>query len=132
MKGTGDVHEHVQEPLHVTTLLSLFNLKLGEKGDEPLEGPLLPVDPEEVHLPQVHHLRLEVICPTVGTLWTCISSSPIPVHDGLKYGCKGSDSYSRSNENCMLRMKYQIGGSPKRTIDEDLEGVVDLTDIRAF
>ena len=56
----------------------LFNLKLGEKGDEPLEGPLLPVDPEEVHLPQVHHLRLEVICPTVGTLWTCISSGPIP------------------------------------------------------
>ena len=32
----------------------------------------------------------------------------------------------------MLRMKYQIGGSPKRTIDEDLEGIVDLTDIRAF
>ena len=57
---------------------NLFNFKLGEKGDEPLEGPLLPVDPEEVHLPQVHHLWLEVICPTVGTLWTCISSSPIP------------------------------------------------------
>ena len=32
----------------------------------------------------------------------------------------------------MLRMKYQIGRSPERTIDEDLEGVVDLTDIRTF
>ena len=56
----------------------LFNLKLGEKGDEPLEGPLLPVDPEEVHLPQVHHLRLEIIGPAVGTLGTSVASSPVP------------------------------------------------------
>ena len=55
----------------------LFNLKLGEKGDEPLEGPLLPVDPEEVHLAQLHHLALEVIGPPGGALGARVPGRPV-------------------------------------------------------
>ena len=73
----GDVHVHVQEPLHGAALLRLLDLQLGEETDEPLEGSLLSVDPEEVHLPQVHHLRFEIIGPAIGTLWTRVPGSPV-------------------------------------------------------
>ena len=50
LEGGGDVHVHVEEALHGAALLRLLNLQLGEEAHEPLEGPLLPVDPEEIHL----------------------------------------------------------------------------------
>ena len=65
LEGGGDVHVHVQEPLHGASLLGLLDLKLGEEADEPLEGSLLSVDPEEVDFPQVHHLRFEIIGPAI-------------------------------------------------------------------
>ena len=58
LQGGGDVHVHVQEPLHGPALLRLLDLQLRQQGDEPLEAPLLSVDPEEVNLPQVHHLEI--------------------------------------------------------------------------
>ena len=50
LQGRGDVHVHVQEALHGPTLLRLLNLQLGQEADEPLKGPLLPVDPVKVNL----------------------------------------------------------------------------------
>ena len=71
---------HVQEPLHGASLLCLLDLKLGEEADEPLEGSLLSVDPEEVDFPQVHHLRFEIIGPAIGTLGTGVPGSPVSKH----------------------------------------------------
>ena len=68
---------HVQEPLHGPALLRLLYLQLGEETDEPLEGPLLSVDPEEVHFPEVHHLRLEIVGPAIRTLGTGVPGGPI-------------------------------------------------------
>ena len=56
---------HVKKPLHGTALLRLLYLKLGEETDEPLERSLLSVDPEEIHFPQVHNLRFEIIGPAI-------------------------------------------------------------------
>ena len=53
LEGAGDVHVHVEEPVHGPSLLGLLDLQLGEEVDEPLEGPLVPVDPEEVDLLEV-------------------------------------------------------------------------------
>ena len=68
---------HVQEPLHGSPLLRLLDLQLGQQTDEPLEGSLFSVDPEEIHFSEVHHLRLEIIGPAIGALWTCIPGRPI-------------------------------------------------------
>ena len=80
LEGGGDVHVHVQEPLHGASLLCLLDLQLGEEADEPLEGSLLSVDPEEVDFPQVHHLRFEIIGPAIGTLGTSVPGSPVSKH----------------------------------------------------
>ena len=45
-----DVHVHVQEAVHDAALLSLLDLQLGQQVHEPLERPLVTVDPEKVHL----------------------------------------------------------------------------------
>ena len=78
LEGGGDVHVHVEEPLHGAALLRLLDLQLREEGDEPLEAALLPVDPEEVHLAQLHHLVLEVVGPPVGALGTRVPCGPVP------------------------------------------------------
>ena len=70
LEGGGDVHVHVEEALHSSPLLCLLYLQLRQEGDEPLEAALLPVDPEEVHLPQLHDLMFEVAGPPVGALGT--------------------------------------------------------------
>lgn len=88
LQGGGDVHVHVQEPLHGASLLCLLDLKLGEETDEPLEGSLLSVDPEEVHFPQVHHLRFEIIGPAIGALGTRVPGSPVSRHHLLVQKCQ--------------------------------------------
>lgn len=45
---------HVEEPLTVD-FCGLFQLQLGEEVDEPQEGALIAVDPEEVHFGQIEH-----------------------------------------------------------------------------
>ena len=42
--------EKIQNHGFGSHLLGLFDLQLREEVDEPLEGPLIPVDPEEVNL----------------------------------------------------------------------------------
>ena len=79
---------HVQEPLHGAALLSLLDLQLGEETDEPLERSLLSVDPEEVHFPQVHHLRFEIIGPAIGALGTRVPGSPVSRHHLLVQKCQ--------------------------------------------
>ena len=37
LEGAGDVHVHVEEPVHGPSLLGLLDLQLGEEVDEPLE-----------------------------------------------------------------------------------------------
>ena len=81
---------HVQEPLHGPALLRLLDLQLGEETDEPLEGSLLSVDPEEVHFPQVHHLRFEIIGPAIGTLGTRVPGSPVSKHHFFSQKCQAT------------------------------------------
>ena len=49
LQGGGDVHVHVEEALHSSALLRLLDLQLGQQGDEPFEGALLPVQPVSHH-----------------------------------------------------------------------------------
>ena len=65
LQGGGDVHVHVQEPLHGPALLRLLYLQLGQQTDEPLERSLFSVDPEEINFPQVHNLRFEIVGPAI-------------------------------------------------------------------
>ena len=46
----GDIFQFVHQPAHGTAMLSLLDLELREKLDEPFETFLVPVDPEEVDL----------------------------------------------------------------------------------
>ena len=43
----------------------LLELQLGEQVDEPLEALLVPVDPDEVDLPEVEHASLDLVRPAV-------------------------------------------------------------------
>ncbi len=75
-----DVHVHVEEPLHGASLLSLLDLQLGQQVDEPLEGALVAVDPEEVDLRKVQE--------------PCDSSK-----SGGGGGCGGDDDDDDDNNN---------------------------------
>ena len=86
---------HVQEPLHGAALLRLLDLELGEETDEPLEGSLLSVDPEEVHFPQVHHLRFEIIGPAIGTLGTRVPGSPVSKQHFFSQKCQPTNVVAR-------------------------------------
>ena len=50
LQSGGNVHVHVQEPLHGTSLFGLFNLQLRQKIDKPLKRSLITIDPEKVDL----------------------------------------------------------------------------------
>ena len=47
LEGGGDVHVHVQEPLHVAALLLLLDLQLGQEVDEPLSVAFRPFSTAE-------------------------------------------------------------------------------------
>ena len=153
LEGGCDVHVHVQEALHGPTLLRLLYLQLGEKrhkpgqhegvqGGLPLEAPLLSVNPEEVHLPEVHHLAGQVVGPPVGALRAGVPRCPIPmevsqpllhqpapVHDGLEEGGEGSDPNACPNEDSMLGLEDPGGRCAEGPPDVDVEGLVDLPDV---
>ena len=92
LEGGGDVHVHVQEPLHMAALLLLLDLQLGQQVDEPLEAGVVPVDPEEVDLLQVEHVGHVLTGPAVTALGTGRLVAPVPVHDRLQDGGEGCDS----------------------------------------
>ena len=98
LEGGGDVHVHVEEPLHGAALLRLLDLQLREEGDEPLEAALLPVDPEEVHLAQLHHLVLEVVGPPVGALGTRVPCGPVSEKREIR-------DETMNNEESLVRVK---------------------------
>ena len=52
------------------------------------------------------------------------------MHDRLKNRSKGRDPNACSYQHCMLSMKDKIGRSAEWTIDKDLKGVVDSSDVR--
>ena len=95
LEGGGDVHVHVQEPVHVAALLLLLYLQRGQEVDEPLEAGVVPVDPEEVDLLEVEHVGHVLTCPGVTTLGTGGLTAQVSVHDGLQDGGEGSDSYTK-------------------------------------
>lgn len=50
LQSAGDVHVHVQEAVQNTAFFGLLDLQLSQQVDEPLETPLLTVDPKKIHL----------------------------------------------------------------------------------
>ena len=50
LQSGGNVHVHVQESLHGTSLFGLFNLQLRQKIDKPFKRSLITIDPEKVDL----------------------------------------------------------------------------------
>ena len=81
LEGGGDVHVHVQEPVHVSAVLLLLYLQLGQEVDEPLEAGVVPVDPEEVDLLEVGHVGHVVTGPGVATLGAGRLTAKVSVHD---------------------------------------------------
>lgn len=69
---------HVQEAIHGPSHFCLLDLQLREEVDEPLEAPLVAVDPEEVHLAKVEHGRTEILSPLVLAFGARITGFPIP------------------------------------------------------
>ena len=102
LEGGGDVHVHLQEVAHLPTLLPLLRLQLGEQADEPLEALVLPVDPDEVHLPQVEHARVDLARPAVVAVGTGPLDLQVSVDDRLENGGKGGDADPSANQNRMF------------------------------
>ena len=50
LQSAGHVHMSVQEAVQDSAFFGLFDLQLSQQVNEPLETPLLTVDPEKVHL----------------------------------------------------------------------------------
>ena len=57
----GDIFQFVHQPAHGTAMLSLLDLELREKFDEPFETFLVPVDPEEVDLTTRSRIKVRII-----------------------------------------------------------------------
>ena len=121
LQGRGDVHVHVEEPLHGASLLGLLDLQLGQEVDEPLERTLVAVDPEEVDFAEIEDGSGRAVGPLVIAFRTRISDLPELVHDGLKDGGEGRDADSRPDQDGVLGPEDLTSWSSERTVDVDLE-----------
>lgn len=101
-----NVHVHVQEPLHGSPKLGLFDFELRQEVDEPFERALRAVDPEEVDLFQIHHRRGNVAGPLVQALRAAVARFPVTDHDGLQDACERGDADSSRYEHGVLRLEY--------------------------
>ena len=50
LQSAGHVHMSVQEAVQDSAFFGLFDLQLSQQVNEPLETPLLTVDPKKIHL----------------------------------------------------------------------------------
>ena len=57
------------------------------------------------NLLQPHDSGRDVTCPAVVTSWTHLPRVAVPHYDALEDGCKGRDTYARTNQNGMLCLK---------------------------
>ena len=124
-------------PVHVSAVLLLLYLQLGQEVHEPLETGVVPVDPEEVDLLQVEHVAHVLIGPGVVTVGAADLGAPVPVHDGLEDGGEGCDTFMKMTlltvitqllltnpgayQHGVLRPGDVAGGRPKRTVYKDLQ-----------
>lgn len=74
---------HVKKSFHGTAKLGLFDFELWKQIDEPLEGSLISIDPEEVDFSEVHDCRWDLGRPRVLAARTRMSSFIVAVHDWL-------------------------------------------------
>lgn len=120
LQRTGDVHVHVQEALHGATQLGLFDFQLRQQIDKPLERALVAIDPEEVHLTQVHDRLRYLAGPLVVAARTRVPCLPVAMHDRLQYGGERRDADAGGNEHRVLGAKYVTGRSTVRSVNVDL------------
>ena len=81
----------------------LLCLEPGEKVEELLEALLVPVHPDEVHLPQVEHASLHPVAPGVVAAWASRLHLQVSAHNGLEDGGKGSDADPSANQDGVFR-----------------------------
>lgn len=98
-------------PFHGPTQFGLFDFQLRQQIHKPFEGPLIPIDPEEVHLTQIHDGLRYFTGPFEIATRTRVSSLPISVHDGLQNGCKWCDTDACCYQYGMLCTEYVAGWS---------------------
>ena len=80
-----DIEELGQPSRQARGLLGLFHLELREHLQEPLEGPLLAVDPDEVDLFQFEApVDLEAVRPSVVAVRADALGLPIPGKPSIK------------------------------------------------
>lgn len=89
--------------MNLNAVLKILRFNSRQQRTEPLQGPEVTADPEEVHLAEASSLLGEV--------------HPVPYT--LQNGCKGSDTNTSSHQEGNLILEYIFRCTPKRTIDVD-------------
>lgn len=114
---------HVEEPVHGPALLRLFDLQLRQEVDKPLEGPLVPVDPEEVDLLEVEDGGGRPVGPLVAALGAGVPHLPELVHDGLEDGGERGHPDPRANQHGVLGAKNLAGRGAEGPVNVNLSGI---------
>lgn len=126
LQRTRYVHMHVQESLHRTAQLRLLDLQLRQQIHKPLERALIAIDPEEIHLAQIHDRLRYLAGPLEIAARTRVPCLPIAMHNRLQYGGERRDADAGGNEHRMLGAKDVTGRRSVRTVDVDLLECVSL------
>ncbi len=133
LQGLGHVKVELQELVEapstasssavgvVAPLPALLLLHLVQQADEPLEGLLVAVDPEEVHLGEVAQRLAQVVGPAVVAVGTLPANLHVPEHDGLQHRREGSDPDPGGHQDGVLGLEEAGRGGAEGTLKLDLE-----------
>ena len=83
---------------------------------------LIPVDPEEVDLPEVEDAGGgEIVGPVVLAVGALVALLPVAVHDRLQDGGERRHADPRPDQHRVLRAEDLGRRSPERAVDEHLK-----------
>ena len=84
---------------------------------------LIPVDPEEVDLPEVEDAGGgEIVGPVVLAAGALVALLPVAVHDRLQDGGERGHADPRPDQHRVLRAEYLRRRRAERAVDEHLQG----------
>lgn len=99
----------LSSPFHCSTQLCLLDFQLRQQINEPLERPLIAIDPEKIDFAQVHHSLWYLTGPFEVAAWTRVPGLPIAVHNRLENRCEWRNTDAGGNQYRMLRAEYMTG-----------------------
>ena len=82
---------------------------------------LIPVDPEEVDLPEVEDAcRVEIVRPLIFAFGAGVARLPVPVHDRLQDGRERGHADPRADQDSVLSTEDLRSRGAERTVDVNL------------